>query len=462
MASKRLSPVPRLGLLFDYDWDAVAHQRFAGEIAFDRAGFDLFRWSGRLHLLRLNLFSFADRLAARGRSRRWRGVVSHHELYGTLLAAMVAERLGLPGPGVGAVLACHHKGYTRGILQSLCPEVNPRWELVQPPNMPGRGSRTPPEMLVPPYPERFPVYLKPVRATFSALARSIHDPTAWQAYFSALLEDRWVTNRLLAPFAHVLHHVLPEAGSSFQFLSEEPVWSPQYNLDGYVDGAGDVQLLGVVDAVSYPGTQAFQRWEYPSRLPVSVIQSALLVARKFLRAIGFGQGFFNLEFFYDAAASRITVIEFNPRLSSQFSALYRMVLGCDPHAMAMALAQGEDPRRVPLVKPTARVAASLVWRAFDPREIPTAPSRVARRRLEQAFPGQTLFEFSRTPAALSRAFRWMESYRYGVVNVGAVDSEGLRRQSEQISEILGWPNGPYAQHLSELSRGSGHWTARAH
>jgi len=443
---------PRVGLFFDYDWDAVAHRRLAGLFAFDRAGFDLFSWAGRLRLLRLDLVAFADRLAARGRRHRWSAVVSHHELYGALVAAMVAERLGLPGPGVRAVLACHHKGYTRAILQTVCPEANLRFVIVDP-----AAADTPAGL---PWATSnsgalgFPLYLKPVRATFSVLARSIESPAAWEDYFSQLARDRWITERLLAPFEAVLQDYLPEAGSSFRFIAEEPVWHPQYNLDGYVDGSG-IHLLGVVDAVSYPGTQAFQRWEYPSRLSATVIDSALTIARKFLDAVGFGQGFFNMEFFYDPSSDKISVIEFNPRLSSQFSDLYRMVSGVDPHAMALAIAQGRDPRALPMAEPTARLAASLVWRAFDAQDIPPAPSRAALRRLDRDFPEQTVFMFSRSPAAIRRAFTWMESYRYGVVNVGAADSEGLYRRAARISEILGWPNAPYAQDLPALAQAFG-------
>lgn len=449
---------PRVGLFFDYDWDAVAHRRLAGLFAFDRAGFDLFSWAGRLRLLRLDLVAFADRLAARGRRHRWSAVVSHHELYGALLAAMVAERLGLPGPGVRAVLACHHKGYTRAILQRVCPEANLRFVIVDPAaadisvGLPWATSHS--------GALGFPLYLKPVRATFSVLARSMDSPGAWKDYFSQLARDRWITERLLAPFEAVLQDYLPEAGSSFRFLAEEPVWHPQYNLDGYVDGSG-THLLGVVDAVSYPGTQAFQRWEYPSRLPAAVIDTALTIARRFLDAVGFGQGFFNMEFFYDPSSDKISVIEFNPRLSSQFSDLYRMVSGVDPHAMALAIAQGGDPRSLPVARPTARMAASLVWRAFHAQDIPSVPKRAALRRLDRDFPGQTVFMFSRSPSAIRRAFTWMESYRYGVVNVGAADSEGLYQHAAQISEILGWPNAPYAQDLPGLAQAFGPAVARA-
>jgi hypothetical protein len=449
---------PRVGLVFDYDWDTVAHRRLEGLVAFDRSGFDLFTWAGRLRLLRFDLTAFANRLAARGHRYAWSAVVSHHELYGALVAALVAERLGLPGPGVRAVLACHHKGYTRAILQQVCPEANLRSVVVDPAAAFTQGGL--PWALTAPVSQGFPVYLKPVRATFSVLARSIEGPTAWEAYFSQLARDRWITRRLLAPFEAVLQAYLPEAGSSFRFLAEEPVWHPQYNLDGYVDRSG-THLLGVVDAVSYPGAQAFQRWEYPSRLPALVVDAALAIAKKFLKAIGFGQGFFNMEFFYDPTSEKISVIEFNPRLSSQFSDLYRMVSGCNPHAMALSLAQGQDPRALPTVAPTARVAASLVWRAFDAQDIPRSPTREALGRLARDFPAQTVFTFSRSPAAIRRAFTWMESYRYGVVNVGAADSEGLYRQSAQISEILGWPNAPYAQHLPALSQAFGPAAVRA-
>ncbi|MFZ9314199.1 MAG: ATP-grasp domain-containing protein [Burkholderiaceae bacterium] len=449
---------PPVGIVFDYDWDAVAHRRLAGLAAFDRSGFDLFTWAGRLRLLRLNLLAYADRLAARGRRRAWAAVVSHHELYGALVAALVAERLGLPSPGVRAVLACHHKGYTRAILQQVCPEANLRFAVVDPAVSSHEAGLSRAASAAPAL--GFPVYLKPVRATFSVLARSIEGPAAWQAHFAKLSRDRWITERLLAPFEAVLQAYLPEAGSSFRFLAEEPVWHPQYNLDGYVDGAG-IHLLGVVDAVVYPGTQAFQRWEYPSQLPAAVVDRALGIARKFLTAIGFGQGFFNMEFFYDSSSEKISVIEFNPRLSSQFSDLYRMVSGWDPHAMALALAQGRDPRALVRAAPTARVAASLVWRAFDAQDIPPAPSRGALRRLATIFPDQTVFTFSRSPAAIRRAFSWMESYRYGVVNVGAEDSAGLDRQSAQISEILGWPNAPYAIDLPALAQPLGAAAVRA-
>ena len=438
----------RLGLLFNYDWDASAHRQLEERLEADHTGFDLLSVSGALRLLSLDLDRYADRIAERGRARGWAAVVSHHELYGALVAAMVAERLGLVGPTVAAVLACQHKLYARTVLQEVCPQENLRFTAVD-----ARPSISPPQCL------GFPVYLKPARATFSMLARGIDGPIAWHDYCANVSADWWITRRLLAPFEQAIARHLPQAGSSLRFVAEEPVWHSQYNLDGYRDQSG-TRLLGVVDAVSYPGTQAFQRWEFPSRLPQTVIARALAVAQRFLTAVGFGQGFFNMEFFYDPVSDRISVIEFNPRLSSQFGDLYRGVLGLNPHAMALAIALGRKGSSVPQQPPTGKVGASLVWRAFAREELPPRPPKGAIAALSREIPGVQLAQFSRASFLVHRELAWMGSHRYAVVNLVAEDSESLLRQSCRISNLLGWPNAPYAQSLSELALGHGEWLAR--
>ena len=438
----------RVGLLFNYDWDASAHHEVLKGLAADDAGFNPISLSGVLRLLTLDLDRYADQMARRGRARNWAAVVSHHELYGTLVAAMIAERLGLAGPNVAAVLACQHKLYARRVLQQVCPQESLRFTAVD-----ARLNESPPESL------GLPVYLKPVRATFSMLARGIDGPMAWRDYFANVSADSWLMRRLLAPFEQAIARHLPEAGPSLRFLAEEPVWHPQYNLDGYRDQSG-IHLLGVVDAVSYPGTQAFQRWEFPSRLPQTVIARALAVAQRFLAAVGFGQGFFNMEFFYDKVSDRISVIEFNPRLSSQFGDLYRGVLGLNPHAMALAIALGRTGSSVPRQPPTGKVGASLVWRAFARDELPPRSPKGAIAALSREFPGAQLAQFSRVPFSVHRELAWMGSHRYAVVNLVAEDSESLLRQSFRISNLLGWPNAPYAQSLSELALGHGEWLAR--
>ncbi len=438
MAASFSPSARRVGLLFDQDYDAIAHARLqrAG-MQFDRRGFDAAGLLGKLGVPGFDFNRFADLQAQRARRERWAGVLSHHEFQGALVAALVAERCGLPGTSPESILACQHKLYTRRVLQQVCPEANVAYVALDP--LRGTGST---EAL------SFPCHVKPARGTFSILSRRIDRRADFVrlARFSAI--ERWTLRRMLGPFDRIAAERLPHAGSTLRLIVEEALTGTQHNLDGWVDEHG-VHLLGVVDAQMYPGTEAFQRWHYPSALPQPAQQAALEVARRFLTAVGFTRGLFNMEFFHDPAEDRISVLEFNPRLSSQFGDLYRLVDGVDPHAMAVALALGDDARSAARCAPSAGVAASLVWRSFGATRPPPLPDSRARAALAQTFPDASLLAYPRALSLFARGARWLDSHRYGVVNLGAPDPTELQRRCATVSALLGWPNAPYAKGMPE-------------
>jgi hypothetical protein len=425
---------PRVGALFSYDWDQQASHRLAaaGVARFDRAGFDLFSFPSNLALVGFDLERFARRQAARGRRLGWRAVLSHHEQFGALAAALVAERLGLPGATPESILAAQHKLHARRVLDAVAPEAN-------------LGFTGLDVTYGDPIPEglHYPGFVKPVKAAFSVLARRVESREELQAHTRFGRRELWVLRHLVEPFERVCRARLPQAGSAHRLLLEEPVppQVAQFNLDGWVE-QGQVHALGVVDAVMVPGTQAFMRWETPSRLAPAVQQRALDVARRFLGAIGYRHGFFNLEFFFDAASGRLSVIECNPRLASQFGDLYRRVLGTDAHAMALALALGEDPRACPRAAPAAGVAASLVYRSLPGEAIPPPPTPAQQAAFARQFPDALLFSFPKQGHALARDFKWTGSHRYGIVHLGGRDRSDLQARAERASALLGWP-APY-------------------
>jgi hypothetical protein len=427
--------LPRVGWLFAHDWDALALRALSaqGRARFDTAGFDLFRFPDNARLIGFDLERFAERQAARGRRLGWRGVLSHHEQFGALAAALVAERLGLPGTSPESILAAQHKLHARRILAQVVPEANVGFAPLQA----GYGDPAPEGLA-------YPAFVKPVKAAFSVLATRVGDRDALHRHTRFSMRELWVIRHLVEPFERVRRVRLPEAGTAHRMLLEEPV-APhvaQYNLDGWVR-EGRVHALGVVDAVMVPGTQAFMRWEVPSRLDPAVQARVLEVARRFLGAIGFRHGSFNLEFFHDPLTDRLTVIECNPRLASQFGDLYRRVLGVDAHAIAVALALGEDPLELPRDAPAAGAAASLVYRSFEEGgPPPPAPDRERRTAFARAFPDGLLFSFARRGRALARDYKWTGSHRYGIVHLGGRDREDLRARAERASELLGWP-APY-------------------
>jgi hypothetical protein len=430
--------------LFNYDWDAAGADRLrARGYRVDSRGFDLFNFPSNVNLAFFDLDRFVSKLAKQAVRQGWQGVMSQHEQFGALAAALLAQKMGWAGTAPEAVVACQHKLYARDVLQRVAPEANIRFE-----RLPCRYGEDIPADL------RFPAFIKPVKAAFSVLAQTMHTHADLQRFTRFGPWELWVIRHLVEPFERVSRRLIPEAGTAHSMMLEEPVSShrcAQYSLDGIAFN-GHVKPLGVVDSIMYPGTQAFMRFDYPSKLAEPIQARALDVAQRFLKAVGFTHGLFNMEFFYDMQADRLAVIEFNPRMASQFADLYQRVDGLDLYGMAHAMAHGKDPWAVPRSVPTAGAASSFVYRVFDqraahlPQRIPAMPSQSVLGRLRSECPDHLLLSFPKDEYQLYRDFKWLGSYRYGILHLGGRDAHDLRERCERASRLLGWL-APYADHL---------------
>ena len=425
-------------VMFGYDWDEIAFARLRRHWPQVSAGFDLFSFPSNARLAWFDMQRFCDVAALKARVFGATGVVSNHEQFGALSAALLAERMGWHGTPVEAVLACQHKLHAREVLQRVAPEANIPFRRLDA----DYGGDIPEGI-------DYPAFVKPVKAAFSVLARQVASREALFTHTRFDAWELWVIRHLVEPFERVRRQRLPQAGTAHSMMLETPVRGRQYCLDGYVTG-GTYRRLGVVDAIMYPGTDAFMRFEYPGRLPEPLAQQADSIARRFLAAIGFDHGLFNMEFIVDSASGELKVIEFNPRMAAQFSDPYARVDGIDLHEIALALAHGIDPAVLPASQPTAGCAASFVYRSLDPGFRPAMPGTTELASLRKSFGDSLLFSFAKKPHEIQRDFKWLGSYRYGILHLGGVDRADLRQRCEQASALLGWP-APYAEHLDEMA-----------
>jgi biotin carboxylase len=431
-------------LLFNYDWDADGFVRIAKSSGlawterFASRGFDLFSFPSNAHLVFFDLNRFVNKLAKQAKKEGWTAVSSQHEQFGTLAAALLAEKMGWPGTSPRAVAACQHKLYARQVLAQVCPEANTAFQ-----RMPAAYGEAVPDGL------SYPAFVKPVKAAFSVLAKVVNSKEELHQFTRFGKYELWVIKRLVEPFERISKKLLPQAGSAHSMLLEAPANSAtalQYSLDG-VAFEGSIKPLGVVDSVMYPSTQAFMRFDYPSKLAKNIQNRSLDVANKFLTAVGYNHGLFNMEFFYDPATDKLTVIEFNPRMASQFADLYLRVDGVDLYAMALELAYGRNPWLLPRVATTANIATSAVYRVFDPQDasaqhltqaIPPMPSSAQLAALKQHFPSHHLIQIPKAGHELARDFKWLGSYRYGVLHLGAQSEADLKSCLKHASDLLAW------------------------
>jgi hypothetical protein len=425
-------------VLFNYDWDQREFARLAERWPHDSAGFDLFTFPSNARLAWFDMERFVDRLARRAKAKSWQAVLSNHEQFGALAAALLAEKMGWPGTPVEAVLACQHKLYARQILERVAPEIN-----IAARELPCEYGDAIPETL------GFPAFVKPVKAAFSVLAKTVANRDELHVHTRFGAWELWVIRHLVEPFDRVMKARLPNATTAHRMMLEDVVNGAQYSLDGYVFN-GEIHAIGCVESIMYPGTQAFMRFGYPSKLAPNIIAQFNRAITLFLKEINFTHGLFNVEFFVGDDGQSLKVIEFNPRLASQFSDLYARVDGIDLHEYAFALAHGIDPVTLPKREPTAGAASSFVYRSFDRAlgdssalSAPIAmPTKEQRARFEREFPDALLFTFPKDTSQIARDFKWLGSYRYGIVHLGGRNEHDLRERCERASAILGW-RAPY-------------------
>jgi hypothetical protein len=234
-----------------------------------------------------------------------------------LLAAILAERRGLPGPSPQALLACQHKPTSRAIQLRTAPDATPAFALLD-------GA----------VPLSVPFIVKPVVGRLSQNVYRIDDPRD----ILALHEIDRYTNR----YAEIAELAGADRASVHGFLGEELLSGEEVTLEGYVHG-GRVTTIGVTDSIKYPGTISFERFEYPSALPDERLAELSGVAERVLPAFGFEGGFFNIEFFVPAEAPA-QIIEVNGRIASQFAPLVQGLHGRSTYDVLFELALGDDPR----------------------------------------------------------------------------------------------------------------------
>ncbi len=413
----------RILVIFPKEWDRDEFAR--GDYAdceFVYEGFDLFHFPSNARLLTFDVHRFIDTLVGRWRGRI-DGVFSNNEYFGALIAAVIAERLGLPGTPPSLVVTAQHKYYARLEQRRIAPEAVPEFSVFPFDVSDSAGVGL-----------SFPLYVKPVRATFSVLVRRVEDFAALRRHLTFSWMEELIIRKLVKPFNDLMPVYTDFTINAHHLIAERPVTGHEVNVDGYVRD-GKVTFIGLCDAVMFPGTDQFERFVYPSRVPPEVQEKIRALAERLLSGMGYRHGFFNIEMFWDPATDRLMIIELNPRLASQLAGLYRRVDGINPHRMLLDLCTGAAPQAVPR-RTGCSVAASLVSRRFDGRPLEREPRPDEVADVRRRFPDAAIMLYLKRGQALAREMKWLGSYRYAVVNIGGEDEEALNRRYAEIRQAL--------------------------
>ena len=355
------------------------------------------------------------------------GVVSTDDYPGSTLASIAAERFGLPGVSPRADLLCQHKYHARVAQLVATPEAVPEFELL---NSQCRYANL-----------RFPFFIKPVKSFFSIGAYRIDD----ERVLHHLGRLGTLPEHFFAPFRILFEKYTGLDFGGGRVLAETLLEGQQATFEGYIH-AGKLYPTGVVDSIMFPGTMAFQRFQYPSSLPESVQTKIAKIAAAVMHEIGFNHGIFNIEFMYNEHRDTIHIIEINPRMASQFADLFEKVDGLNTYSILLDLALGKQPA-VKRRQGKYKMAASCVLRLFEDRHILKVPTLAEIALLLKKHPDARVEVLADEGKNLSQQLQDGQSYRYGVVNIGGRDMNDILNIFEQFRSEL-----PFVMEPVELPR----------
>lgn len=423
---------PRILFLYPNEWDRHEIERSGLARDFDIVfeGFDRYSIHKRLSLALFDPLQFIARMAAQYRGKI-QGVTSNDDHWGALLAGMIARELGLPGLDPKVLVSCQQKALFRQQEQRLFPDNATWFDVIDPRTATQKIPKLP-----------YPVFIKPVKSSFSVLARQVASALEMRKAAEFSWYERLSQHVALRSVAVLHRHVmgatipLPDIRS---FIAETPMSGCQVNVDGFVEN-GVVSILGVMDAVMYNDTHAFKRFEYPSRLPSAALRAVCDTTNRLLTGLRYRHGFFNVEAFVEPMQApetwKVRTIEVNPRMARQLTSVYQAVNGFDCWHALFSLACGLAVR--PASGGTMKNAASFVRRSFDGR-LPAAPTAQMIQAARTLFP-DTRLNLYLTPRGFgkSRELKWVGSYRYAVANLSATSREELFQRYEALLAALGW------------------------
>ena len=323
------------------------------------------------------------------------------------LAAVLAERLGLPGPGRAAFMRCHDKLASRRVQAEAVPEATPAFAGID------LDADDPP-------PLPFPFFVKPVTAHLSQLAYRVDDAGD---YARVLAEARARIDAVSA-YDRALE------GRTFRTLvAEELLEGDLVTFEGFVH-RGQMTPIGVTDAVMHENGISFLRFEYPSVLPADVQERMAEVAARLVDGLGFVDSLFNIEFFVLADGS-LRIVEVNGRMASQFAPLVRAVHGVSTYELQLALACGREPH-LPRAR-TDMVATSFLMRTYEDAVVRAVPDPTA---VLERFGHAHVEVLVRPGQRLSENDDDIASHRLAVVALAGADRDAVAARYEEAVELL--------------------------
>ena len=353
-------------------------------------------------------------------------IIGYWDFPVTTLVPILCERFGLPGPSPQSVVKCTHKYWSRLEQEKCIPECTPQFNRVDPFDEHALEKIT----------IDYPFWIKPVQTFGSQLGFKINNADEFREHIQTIREG---IHEFGDPYDQLLEYVdmPPEVtgvGGNY-CLAEQLISGREVAPEGY-SFRDETHIHGIIDMIREK--ESFLRLEYPSRLPEEVQKRASDAVLTFIRHIGFNNGCFNVEFFWNEELDKLWIIEINARISQSHSNMFEKVDGTSNHEVAVDVALGQEPRFKHGQGEFKRAAKCWIRRTED-AIVTRVPGEQDIQRLQKEMPGLRIYPDVEKGMRLSDMLHQDSySYAYAITFIGAQDQRELEEKYEKCTRSLGF------------------------
>lgn len=370
------------------------------------------------------------------------GFTAYWDLPASCIAAVLAQRHGLPTPGLEAVAAVEHKYWSRRLQQEVVPEVTPAYDVVD-----LRDDDAADAVDVP-----LPMWVKPVKSYSSHLGRRVDDDAELDQAIGVLQAG---TSRLGRPMQQVVDRldVPPDIARvpATAAIAEELLDGDQVTVEGSVHG-GDLAVHGLFDIHREANGTTFAAYGYPSTLPDGARKQMVAASERLMGRLGWDDGPFNIEFFHDAATDEVQLLEVNPRISQEHAHLMRWVDDVTNLEVMVDLALGQRPA-VPQHDGPHDAAAKFFLRAYDDAVVSRVPSADEVARVEEQFaPCRVELLVDADDRLSEQPDQETYSYELAYVFLAGRDHDAIQQRYREVVDALGIELRPTADGSTDAQR----------
>jgi hypothetical protein len=346
----------------------------------------------------------------------------------SIMQTLLSEEYGCRAPSPQSVLRCEQKLWSRRKQIEVIRDLTPRF----------RGfdvfAENPREQID----LEYPYWIKPVKSFAGHLGYRVENDADLD---HALSRIRKQINRFAEPFKDLLSYTAPPEefrGEETGFcIAEGIIGGQQCTVEGFVRD-GELDLHGIIDSHRIDSTMCFSHFRYPSTLPEPVRRRMREATVRIMERVGFDNGAFNVEYFWNEELDDIKLLEINPRISQSHADLFHKVDGVPNHKITVDVALNRPPH-LSGFEGKYSVAGKWFIRRFENGVVTRAPGEKELQRLKEVQP-DTVVDLAAEEGQELEDLDYQDSYSYKLafVYLGGDSDEEMREKFDQACEILGY------------------------